>query len=84
MRSTRVIPELEDALTQLGQLSQEKQERWANLSRLWLDRPEEFDRAESQTYIPSLNKLLDGMTPENIHPEFHFGPPVGKERFWED
>ncbi len=26
-----------------------------------------------------LEKLLEGVTPENIHPEVDWGPPVGKE-----
>ena len=32
----------------------------------------------------SLKELLDKVTPENIHPEVDWGPPVGKERFWEE
>ncbi|EPC9685634.1 AbrB/MazE/SpoVT family DNA-binding domain-containing protein [Escherichia coli] len=27
----------------------------------------------------SLDELLDGITPENIHERQDFGPPVGKE-----
>jgi antitoxin MazE len=30
----------------------------------------------------TLEWLLEGITPENIHPEIDFGPPVGKEIFW--
>ncbi len=26
-----------------------------------------------------LEKLLEGVTPENVHPEVDWGPPVGKE-----
>jgi len=29
----------------------------------------------------SLDELLEGMTPENFHPEFPTGTPMGKE-FW--
>jgi antitoxin MazE len=32
----------------------------------------------------SLKELLAGVTPENIHPEVDWGPPIGKERFWEN
>ena len=32
----------------------------------------------------TLEELLVGVTDENRHPEIDFGPPVGKERFWED
>ena len=28
---------------------------------------------------PKLDELLAGVTPENIHPENDWGPPVGKE-----
>ena len=28
---------------------------------------------------PTLDELLAGVTPENIHPETDWGPPVGKE-----
>lgn len=31
-----------------------------------------------------LEDLLAGITPENCHGEWDVGPPVGKERFWED
>ncbi|MDP2982415.1 MAG: AbrB/MazE/SpoVT family DNA-binding domain-containing protein [Candidatus Latescibacter sp.] len=27
----------------------------------------------------TLKDMLDGVTPENLHPEIDFGPPVGKE-----
>lgn len=27
----------------------------------------------------SLEELLEGITPENLHPETDWGPPVGKE-----
>ena len=30
---------------------------------------------------PTLDELLAGITPENIHPETDWGPPVGRE-FW--
>jgi antitoxin MazE len=30
----------------------------------------------------TLEWLLEGITPENIHPEIDFGPPVGKEVWW--
>lgn len=30
----------------------------------------------------TLEWLLEGMTPDNVHPEIDFGPPVGKERWW--
>ena len=30
---------------------------------------------------PTLDELLARVTPENIHPETDWGPPVGKE-FW--
>ena len=29
--------------------------------------------------IPTLDELLDGITPENLHPETDWGPPVGEE-----
>jgi antitoxin MazE len=29
----------------------------------------------------TLEWLLEGITPENVHPEIDFGPPVGRE-FW--
>jgi antitoxin MazE len=29
----------------------------------------------------TLEWLLEGITPDNLHPEVDFGPPVGKE-FW--
>lgn len=28
---------------------------------------------------PDLAELLAGITPDNLHEEAHFGPPVGKE-----
>ena len=28
---------------------------------------------------PTLEELLDGITPENCHPATHWGSPVGKE-----
>jgi len=28
--------------------------------------------------------MIAAITEENRHPEFSFGPPVGRERFWED
>ena len=31
-----------------------------------------------------LDALIDGITPENLHPEIDWGPAVGKERFWEE
>jgi len=30
----------------------------------------------------TLEWLLEGITPDNLHPEIDFGPPVGKERWW--
>ena len=30
----------------------------------------------------TLEWLLEGITPENIHPEIDFGRPVGKEIWW--
>ncbi|MDQ3143937.1 MAG: AbrB/MazE/SpoVT family DNA-binding domain-containing protein [Pseudomonadota bacterium] len=30
----------------------------------------------------TLEWLLEGVTPDNIHPEIDFGPPVGKEIWW--
>jgi antitoxin MazE len=30
----------------------------------------------------TLEWLLEGITPEKLHPEADFGPPVGKEVFW--
>jgi len=30
----------------------------------------------------TLEWLLDGITPENVHPETDFGRPVGKEIWW--
>ena len=30
----------------------------------------------------TLEWLLEGITPDNIHSEIDFGPPVGKEIFW--
>jgi antitoxin MazE len=30
---------------------------------------------------PTLEELLAKVTPENIHPEMDWGPPVGRE-FW--
>ena len=30
----------------------------------------------------TLEWLLEGITPENVHPETDFGPPVGKEIWW--
>ena len=29
--------------------------------------------------VPTLEELLAGITPDNIHPETDWGPPVGKE-----
>lgn len=29
--------------------------------------------------VPSLEELLAGVTPENVHPEVDFGPAAGKE-----
>lgn len=31
----------------------------------------------------TLKYLLANITPENLHPETDWGPPVGKERWWE-
>ena len=30
----------------------------------------------------TLEWLLEGVTPDNIHPEINFGRPVGKEIWW--
>lgn len=30
----------------------------------------------------TLEWLLEGVTPDNVHPEIDFGPPVGKEVWW--
>ncbi len=30
----------------------------------------------------TLDWLLEGITPDNIHPEIDFGPAVGKEVWW--
>jgi antitoxin MazE len=30
----------------------------------------------------TLEWLLEGITPDNLHPEIDFGPPVGKEIWW--
>ena len=30
----------------------------------------------------TLEWLLEGITPDNVHPETDFGPPVGKEIWW--
>jgi antitoxin MazE len=35
-------------------------------------------------YGYTLEELVAGITPENCHEEWDVGPPVGKERFWED
>lgn len=32
----------------------------------------------------TLEELLDRVTDDNIHPETDWGPPVGRERFWEE
>lgn len=32
---------------------------------------------------PTLEELLAKVTDDNIHGEVDWGPPVGKERFWE-
>ncbi len=32
----------------------------------------------------SLDELMAQVTDENIHPETDWGPPVGRERFWEE
>lgn len=29
--------------------------------------------------VPTLEELLAGITPENLHPEIDWGPPVGNE-----
>ena len=29
--------------------------------------------------VPDLQSLIDGITPENVHAEFDFGRPVGRE-----
>ena len=31
-----------------------------------------------------LQALIDGITPENVHPATDWGPDVGSERGWED
>jgi hypothetical protein len=51
--------------------------RWSAFMRRLLRRPH-----EKPSY--TLEELVARITPENIHPEFDFGPPVGRERFWED
>lgn len=30
----------------------------------------------------TLEWLIEGITPDNVHPETDFGPPVGKEIWW--
>ncbi len=32
----------------------------------------------------TLEELVAGITPENLHPETDWGPAVGRERFWDD
>jgi antitoxin component of MazEF toxin-antitoxin module len=32
----------------------------------------------------SLEELIAGITPENVHPATDWGPAVGRERFWDD
>lgn len=78
-----VTKELTDAFSELARLSDEEQGRWAALIRLWLEQPAKFRKAEADAYCPTPAELLDSVTPGNTHPEFDFGPPVGKERFWE-
>lgn len=36
-------------------------------------------RATPKQHAAILGRLLDGITPENTHPEVDFGPPVGEE-----
>jgi hypothetical protein len=32
---------------------------------------------------PTLEELMEGVTPENIHPETNWGHPIGQEIWWE-
>jgi antitoxin MazE len=46
---------------------------------------EEDGRIVIEKVTPSpitLAWLLEGITPDNVHPETDFGPPVGKEIWW--
>lgn len=36
-------------------------------------------RAKKQKSNPTLKELMRRVTPENVHPEVDWGPPVGKE-----
>jgi antitoxin component of MazEF toxin-antitoxin module len=48
------------------------------------DNPEEVRRSRRKSGAPklSLEELLAVITPENLHEETDFGPPVGKEIWW--
>jgi hypothetical protein len=65
---------LKDQLTDLSSRGYENQIS-AVVTKLLL-RPEKKRSAKSH---PTLDELLDGITPENLHPEIDLGPPVGKE-----
>ena len=46
---------------------------------------EEDGRIVIEKVTPSpitLEWLLEGITPDKVHPEIDFGPPVGKEIWW--
>ena len=50
-----------------------------------IDIREENGRIVIEKVVPqaiTLEWLLEGISPENIHPEVDFGPPVGKEIWW--
>ena len=48
--------------------------------------PESAGQRECERAKPhyTLEELVAGITPENVHPETDWGPAVGRERFWED
>lgn len=39
-----------------------------------------IEKAQPDTV--TLEWLLEGITPDNVHPEIDFGPAVGKEVWW--
>ena len=46
---------------------------------------EEDGRIVIEKIVPdevTLEWLVEGITPDNVHPEIDFGPPVGKEIWW--
>jgi predicted RNase H-like HicB family nuclease len=58
------------------------------VSEEWIETAKEVRRAESfhQKKRKSkyrLEELVSKIAPENLYGEIDFGPPVGKEKFWE-